>query len=90
MAATVTMRRGRGLAWVAGLVLAFLHVPILLVFLYAFTTEEASFRFPPPGLTTRWFEVAARNHLLRTRGYDPARELASKLEARLADGPINT
>jgi HPr kinase/phosphorylase len=35
-------------------------------------------------------EVAARNHLLRTRGYDPARELASKLEARLADGPINT
>ena len=65
MAATVTMRRGRGLAWVAGLVLAFLHVPILLVFLYAFTTEEASFRFPPPGLTTRWFEVAARNPDIR-------------------------
>jgi putative spermidine/putrescine transport system permease protein len=49
----------------AGLVLAFLHVPILFVFLYAFTTEEASFRFPPPGLTTQWFGVAARNPDIR-------------------------
>ena len=65
MVATVAMPRARGLAWVAGLVLAFLHVPILLVFLYAFTTEEASFRFPPPGLTTRWFGVAARNPDIR-------------------------
>ncbi|HKY34014.1 MAG TPA: HPr(Ser) kinase/phosphatase [Candidatus Polarisedimenticolia bacterium] len=32
-------------------------------------------------------EVAARNHLLKTKGYDPARELASRLEARLAEGP---
>ncbi|MBC7480057.1 MAG: ABC transporter permease [Pseudorhodobacter sp.] len=38
--------------------LAFLHLPILLIFLYAFTTEERSFAFPPPGLTTRWFAVA--------------------------------
>jgi putative spermidine/putrescine transport system permease protein len=60
-------RRGgaRGLAIAAGLVLAFLHVPILFVFLYAFTTEEASFRFPPPGLTTQWFGVAARNPDIR-------------------------
>lgn len=35
-------------------------------------------------------EVAARNHLLRTKGYDPARELASRLEARLAEGPIGS
>ena len=41
---------------VAGL--AFLHLPILLIFLYAFTTEERSYRFPPPGLTTQWFAVA--------------------------------
>ena len=27
---------------------AFLHVPLLLIFLYAFTTEEKSFQFPPP------------------------------------------
>lgn len=59
------MKRGRGLAWVSGAVLAFLHVPILLVFLYAFTTEEASFQFPPPGLTTRWFAVAADNPDIR-------------------------
>lgn len=59
------MKGGRGLAWASGAVLAFLHVPILLVFLYAFTTEEASFQFPPPGLTTRWFEVAAGNPDIR-------------------------
>lgn len=38
--------------------LLFLHLPILLIFLYAFTTEERSFAFPPPGLTTQWFAVA--------------------------------
>jgi putative spermidine/putrescine transport system permease protein len=38
--------------------LLFLHLPILLIFLYAFTTEERSFAFPPPGLTTKWFAVA--------------------------------
>ena len=59
------MRGGKALAWVAGAVLAFLHVPIFLVFLYAFTTEEASFQFPPPGLTTRWFGVAAANPDIR-------------------------
>src|SRR5262249_2544667 len=35
--------------------LLFLNVPILLIFLYAFTTEEAAYTFPPPGLTTKWF-----------------------------------
>lgn len=38
--------------------LLFLHLPILLIFLYAFTTEERSYQFPPPGLTTKWFGVA--------------------------------
>ena len=38
--------------------LAFLHLPILLIFLYAFTTEERSYAFPPPGLTSKWFGVA--------------------------------
>ena len=41
-----------------GLVLAFLHLPFAVILLYCFTTEDASFRFPPPGLTLRWFEVA--------------------------------
>ena len=38
--------------------LLFLHVPLLLIFLYAFTTEEKSFQFPPPGYTLKWFAVA--------------------------------
>jgi putative spermidine/putrescine transport system permease protein len=38
--------------------LAFLHVPLGLIILYAFTTEDKSYVFPPPGLTTRWFAVA--------------------------------
>lgn len=43
-------------AAIAGLM--FLHLPILLIFLYAFTSEERSYAFPPPGLTTKWFAVA--------------------------------
>ena len=38
--------------------LLFLHLPILLIFLYAFTTDDKSYQFPPPGLTTKWFGVA--------------------------------
>lgn len=44
------------LAAAAGLI--FMHAPILLIFLYAFTTEDKSYQFPPPGLTLKWFEVA--------------------------------
>lgn len=40
------------------LVLLFLHVPLFVIFLYAFTTDEAAFTFPLPGLTTQWFGVA--------------------------------
>ena len=42
----------------AGAGLAFLHLPLLLIVLYAFTSEERSFQFPPPGFTTHWFSVA--------------------------------
>ena len=38
-------------------VIVFLHFPILIIMLYAFTVEEASFTFPPPGLTLNWFRV---------------------------------
>ena len=44
------------LAAAAGL--AFLLVPLLIIFVYAFTTEERSFAWPPPGLTLKWFAVA--------------------------------
>lgn len=50
-------RAPMGLKIAAGLGLLFLHIPILLIFVYAFTTEEASFQWPPPGLTTKWFAV---------------------------------
>jgi putative spermidine/putrescine transport system permease protein len=38
--------------------IVFLHVPVLITILYAFTTEDRSYQFPPPGLTLRWFEAA--------------------------------
>ncbi len=38
--------------------LLFLHIPILLIFLYAFTTEESAYTFPPPGLTLKWIPQA--------------------------------
>lgn len=47
---------GLRIAAIGGLL--FLHLPILLIFLYAFTTEDKSYQFPPPGLTTQWFGVA--------------------------------
>lgn len=59
-------RRGRALGLVAGAVLLYLHLPIAFVFLYAFTTEDAAFTFPPPGLTTQWFGVAAENPDIRS------------------------
>lgn len=47
---------GLKLAAIGGLL--FLHLPILLIFVYAFTTEERTYAFPPPGLTTKWFAAA--------------------------------
>lgn len=38
--------------------LLFLHVPLFFILLYAFSTEDKSFVFPLPGLTTKWFAVA--------------------------------
>ena len=38
--------------------LLFLHLPLALIVLYAFTTEEKSYQFPPPGYTLRWFSIA--------------------------------
>ena len=38
--------------------LAFMHIPVLIIVLYAFTTEDKTYQFPPPGLTLRWFHAA--------------------------------
>ena len=55
---TTTVRTPWGLLLSALGVLLFLHGPFAVVMLYAFTTDEAAFTFPPPGLTTKWFAVA--------------------------------
>jgi putative spermidine/putrescine transport system permease protein len=47
----------RVLAWGG---VAFLHLPIVVVAVYAFNTEESAFSFPPQGFTLRWFAAAAR------------------------------
>jgi putative spermidine/putrescine transport system permease protein len=53
---------GRGAGWLlrlgAGATILFLHAPLLFIVLYAFSAEDKSFVFPPPGFTTRWFAVA--------------------------------
>lgn len=46
---------GLKIAAISGLV--FLLAPIALIFVYAFTTEEKSFQWPPPGFTLKWFGV---------------------------------
>lgn len=38
--------------------LLFLHVPLALIVLYAFNSDDKSFQFPPPGLTVKWFAIA--------------------------------
>ena len=41
--------------------LVFLHFPIMLIFLYAFNTEDSAYTFPPPGLTFKWIPQALAN-----------------------------
>lgn len=52
------MRTSWGLKAAAWGALAFLHVPLALIILYAFSAEDKSYVFPPPALTTQWFGVA--------------------------------
>ena len=56
-----------GLALAALAALLFLHIPFGIILLYTFTTEDAAFTFPPPGLTLQWFG-AAWNRLIGTTG----------------------
>jgi putative spermidine/putrescine transport system permease protein len=53
-----TRRASWGLKLAVAAVLLFLYLPFAIILLYAFTTEDASFTFPPPGLTLSWFGVA--------------------------------
>jgi putative spermidine/putrescine transport system permease protein len=39
----------------------FLHIPLWLIFLYAFTTDVSAYTFPPPGLTLKWIPQTLAN-----------------------------
>ena len=51
-------RASLGLKIAAGAGLLFIYIPLAFILLYAFTSEDRSFQFPPPGYTLRWFGVA--------------------------------
>jgi putative spermidine/putrescine transport system permease protein len=65
MATAVETRTTRVLIrMAAGSVLAFLYVPLVIIFLYAFNSSVGQ-RWPPPGLTLHWFAVAWHNAEVR-------------------------
>lgn len=65
MRSNKTQPAGESASWfvkmgVVGAIL-FLHVPMWLIFLYSFTTDESAYTFPPPGLTLKWIPQALEN-----------------------------
>ncbi|MDP3823519.1 MAG: ABC transporter permease [Burkholderiales bacterium] len=50
--------RDKALPLAAWAVVLFLHIPLALIILYAFSAEDKSYVFPPPALTLQWFAVA--------------------------------
>jgi len=64
-----------GLKLGAAAALLFLHIPISLIFLYSFTTDQSAYTFPPPGLTLKWIPQAIAN---------PAMQEALMLTLRVA------
>jgi putative spermidine/putrescine transport system permease protein len=48
----------KALPLAAWAVVLFLHLPLALIVLYAFSAEDKTYVFPPPALTTQWFGVA--------------------------------
>jgi putative spermidine/putrescine transport system permease protein len=55
MRSDARMPLGLGIAAAAGLI--FMLAPLALIFLYAFSSEDKSYVWPPPGLTLQWFAV---------------------------------
>lgn len=51
-------RAGWGLKTATWAAILFLHIPLALIVLYAFSAEDKSYVFPPPALTTQWFSAA--------------------------------
>jgi len=75
------MRLSKGATWLlrfgVGLGLAFIYIPLLVVGIYAFNGSGTTQKWPPSGLTTKWFGEALEN--------DAAREaFVTSLKAGLA------
>ena len=49
----------------AGVTLAFIYIPLLVIVIYAFSSAR-TFEWPPPSLTTHWFSEAIDNSGART------------------------
>ncbi len=81
-------RRHLGLRLSTWGVLLFLHFPIGIVALYAFTTEDSAFSFPPPGLTLGWFQVAWNNGAVRDALYLSLRVAATATAVALVLGTM--
>jgi len=58
MRSDANTRMPLGLKLAAGAGLTFMLAPLALIFLYAFSTEERTYQWPPPGLTLKWFGAA--------------------------------
>src|SRR5512141_483327 len=67
----------------------FLHVPLWLIFLYSFTTEQAAYTFPPPGLTFKWVPQAIANPDMQTALVLTLRVAALATFAALVLGPLS-
>ena len=61
MRSSARSRSGTGACWglkaAATGGLLFLNLPLAFILLYALTTDDRSFNFPPPGLTFKWFAI---------------------------------
>ena len=77
-----------GLILGAAATMLFLHVPIWIIFLYSFTTDEATYSFPLPGLTTKWFGVALQRSDLWDALFLSARVAAVATVAALILGTL--
>jgi putative spermidine/putrescine transport system permease protein len=73
----------------AGLTLAFLYVPLLVIFVDAFSTAT-TLEWPPPGLTTHWFGDAIDNPGAREAFYTSLKAGAAATAVALVLGTLGS
>jgi putative spermidine/putrescine transport system permease protein len=87
----MTLSRGARalLLGAAGLTLAFLYVPLLVIFVDAFSTAT-TLEWPPPGLTTHWFGDAIDNPGAREAFYTSLKAGAAATAVALVLGTLGS